>query len=400
MPNINDQPTNVLTHILTTATTHDDLLAHVALCARVHPEWRRAVMGSAAYGLGIVGRSADKGATETAATEALRALNIGGLSRRAKELGIGEEMLEALQDDDEPKQALIRWLAPRDPGATAAEERSRVLRTVSTALRQAKADGKLDLAETHVGDAGAVALEAAVRALSSPLALTELKMTGWLLTAAGMATVAALMRGGHLGSSQLKLLNVSGNDLGDAGVTALAAVLPPTLEDFSFTNVGCGDAGMLAMARALPATRVELLLCDRNPAVTEAGWTALGAALPTTGADRLVVHGNLGHAGTTSLAESLPESTVRSLDLLGCDAGDAGVRALAAAIPRCPQLVALKLDSTISANGTAALQAAADQRDVSGFTLSLPGWSSWTAAAHENLNDDDHIIQFTNMHQW
>ena len=81
---IGDLPTNVLTGILLTATTHENLLAHAALCARVHPEWRRAVMGSAAYGRGIVGRSADKGATETAATEALRALNIGGLSRRAK----------------------------------------------------------------------------------------------------------------------------------------------------------------------------------------------------------------------------------------------------------------------------------------------------------------------------
>ena len=33
---IGELPTSVLTHILLSATTHDDLLAHVALCARVH----------------------------------------------------------------------------------------------------------------------------------------------------------------------------------------------------------------------------------------------------------------------------------------------------------------------------------------------------------------------------
>ena len=56
-PHTGALPSHVLHHILPTATTHDDLLAHVALCARVHPEWRRAVMGSAAYGRGIVGNS-------------------------------------------------------------------------------------------------------------------------------------------------------------------------------------------------------------------------------------------------------------------------------------------------------------------------------------------------------
>ncbi len=77
MPGIGDLPTSVLTNILLSATTHDDLLVHAALCARVHPEWRRAVMGSAAYGHGIVGRSRLRGAAEaqiTAATERPRVL--------------------------------------------------------------------------------------------------------------------------------------------------------------------------------------------------------------------------------------------------------------------------------------------------------------------------------------
>ena len=275
MPGINDLPTNVLTNILLSATTHADLLAHVALCACVHPEWRRAVMGSAAYGHGIVGRSAIAGAAVAQ--------------------------------------------------ITAATERARVLRELSAALRQAKADGKLDLGAAYAGDAGIRALDAAVRALPSPLALTELRLEGCLLTAAGMATIAGLMRDGRLGS-QLKELHVPGNDLGDAGVTALAAALPPTLEGLSFMVVGCGDAGMLAVARALPTTRVGQLLCYMNPAVTEAGWTALAAALPTTGVDRLTLRADFGDAGVVSLARGLPESSVRALTLDDDDVGDVGVR--------------------------------------------------------------------------
>eukprot|EP01045_Picozoa_sp_COSAG04_P056691 COSAG04_NODE_26610_length_293_cov_0.381443_1_plen_97_part_11 len=97
-----------------------------------------------------------------------------------------------------------------------------------------------------------------------------------------MATVAGLLRDGRLGS-QLKELHVDVNDLGDAGMTALAAVLPPTLEVVGFGGVECGDVGMVAIARALDLTSVTILVCNDNPAVTEAGWTALGAALPTNG---------------------------------------------------------------------------------------------------------------------
>ena len=330
---IGDLPTSVLTHILTTATSHDDLLAHVALCARVHPEWRRAVMGSAAYGRGIVGRSAEEGATETAA-----------------------------------------------------EERSRVLRKLTTALRQATTDGKLALPAERVGDAGARALEAAVRARPSPLALTDLNLHACLVTTAGVATIAGLLRDGRLGR-QLKSLDVSVNrDLGDAGVTALAAVLPPTLESAGFAKVECGDAGMLALARALDLTSVGMLVCNDNPAVTEAGWGALGAALPPLrwrGAHQsfngcFFVRADLGDAGAAALANRLPESGIVALLAGCCRIGDAGARALAAVIPRCPQLLAVELrQNPIGADGGRALgvaqAATAAARPLGRFLLNFDG---------------------------
>ena len=82
--------------------------------------------------------------------------------------------------------------------------------------------------------------------------------------------------------------------------------------------------------------------------MTEAGWAALGAALPTTGTERLLVFGSdesvaLGDAGVAALARGLPQSSVRGVGLRGCGIGDAGALALAAAIPRSPQLVILAL---------------------------------------------------------
>ena len=312
---VGDLPTNVLTHVLLSATTHDDLLVHAANCARVHPEWRRAVMGSAAFGRGIVGTSSGEGATETAA-----------------------------------------------------EERSRVLRKLSVALRQARTDGKLLVNGTRMGDAGARALEAAVRALPAPLALIDLHLNDCRLTASGIAAVVGLLRDGRLGR-QLKFLDVSANKLGDAGVTALAAVLPPTLQIAGFAKLGCGDVGMLALARALDLTSVGMVMCNDNPAVTEAGRAALGAALPPSrGAHQsfggcFFVRADLGDAGAAALANRLPESGILGLIAAYCGIGDAGARALAEAIPRCiaaSHVFAVELrGNPIGADGRAALEAAA-----------------------------------------
>ena len=46
--------------------------------------------------------------------EELRALKLGGLSRRCRQSGISDEELEELQDQDEPKIALIRWIVAHE----------------------------------------------------------------------------------------------------------------------------------------------------------------------------------------------------------------------------------------------------------------------------------------------
>ena len=60
---------------------------------------------------------------------------------------------------------------------------------------------------------------------------------------------------------------MSGNGgLGDAGVAALAAVLPATLEKLDLEGAGCGNAGMVAIAARLPVlSQLEDLDLRKNP---------------------------------------------------------------------------------------------------------------------------------------
>ena len=369
---VGDLPTNVLTHILTTATAHDDLLAHVALCARVHPEWRRAVMGSAAYGLGIVDLFLGAGEPEMPAHRVSNAIEQLNYVRAAL------QQLKAAGELPAHRAAKVAQLEEqadtleRSCVAQQQEQRSRVLQQLSSALREAKVDRELDF-PMSMGDAGARALEAAVRALPSPMALIKLNMSFSRVTHVGMKLVVELLRDGLLGR-QLKSLFMTDNDIGDAGAEALAAVLPPTLEVLFSSKIGCGDAGMFAIARAIPATRVERLLWRSEPAVTAAGWTALGAALPTTGSVGLAVSADFGGAGMARLAENLQESSVKVILVDGCSLGDAGARAFAATVRQTDrsQLMVLRVDndSTVGPEGRAALEAAAAQKE--GFILQLP----------------------------
>lgn len=49
---LKDMPTSVLAHILLTVAQTEDLLKHISVCARVHPDWRRAVMEHDAWNFG------------------------------------------------------------------------------------------------------------------------------------------------------------------------------------------------------------------------------------------------------------------------------------------------------------------------------------------------------------
>ena len=104
-----------------------------------------------------------------------------------------------------------------------------------------------------------------------------MELTSCSLTVAECVPIAAGLRRPGLLS-----LNVSNNPkLGDAGVAALADVLPPTLTDLKIYKTSCGEAGMAAISHRIATTlpHLERLYCSDNGAIGLDGWTQLGVAL-------------------------------------------------------------------------------------------------------------------------
>eukprot|EP01045_Picozoa_sp_COSAG04_P007887 COSAG04_NODE_423_length_14604_cov_8.047777_4_plen_300_part_00 len=212
-------------------------------------------------------------------------------------------------------------------------QRKWVLKAITKAL---EAEGvRLNLLGQRIGDAGAAALGVALLPVPT-IRFTQLHLDSNDLTAAGAAALAPSLRR-PWGGGGLQTLFLAVNPVGDAGVTALAKALPPTLEQLDISGTGCGDDGLVALAAALPAlARLENLDCGTNPAATACGWVALAGALP-----------------------SLP--ALKELSAMGSTGmGSEGAAALVAALPQCPRLRWVYLnDGGLDAQAKAALRAAA-----------------------------------------
>jgi hypothetical protein len=318
---INDLPTHLLSRILLSATAHDNLLHHVAICARVCSDWNSIVTASAAFGRGRWPTGDPAGTYEDFVVQTPRAAALMRISRKLR----------------------ATWTN----------------------------GGELALAggDTPIRDAGAAALCAAISALPelrrSKMVL-RLDVDGNELTATAMIPVAIALRG----LNQLQMLDVRRNPaLGDAGLAMLAGALPRTLLHLNFTDTGCGDVGMVAVAAVLPAlTRLRTLRCCMNP-IGPVGWAALGAALgkaayPYPGIDIVASQcTGMGDMGVASVAAGL--SHVAFLDATDCDVSSAGALALAAALPGATHLRRISLSNTIPPAARATLTAAAVQETES-----------------------------------
>ena len=63
-------------------------------------------------------------------------------------------------------------------------------------------------------------------------------------------------------------------------MAALAQALPATIRSLTIEHVRVGNAGVEALAPALVRTEIRRLSLRDNAEVHEAGWAALGVALP------------------------------------------------------------------------------------------------------------------------
>lgn len=178
---------------------------------------------------------------------------------------------------------------------------------------------------------------------------------------------------GLVGSSVVSL-GLRSTYFGDAGVAAVAAVLRRTsIQDLDLRNNSVGAVGARALAEGLRSSSVTSLNLLLN-SLGDEGASALAGVLKECPLRSLVLWGisnRIGVAGAQALAESLPSSSLTTLDLRANCLQDAGVIALAGALPQS-SIEVLELSFTgFGSPGMLALAAAMKETVVA--TLGVAG---------------------------
>lgn len=174
----------------------------------------------------------------------------------------------------------------------------------------------------------------------------------------------------------LTRLDLSGNDVNDAGVEAvIRGRATGRLHTLTFDRNHVGDAGVAALAGSSLLRRMlarDPRLDLRANVVGPAGAEALAGCPALAAVTTLDLGGNyLGDRGVIALAASGRLGNVRTLRLSRNQVGDAGAVRLAAAAGAMPELRALDLSGNrLSGRGVEALRAAATAR---GFALDVTG---------------------------
>ena len=179
-------PTPVLRKLLLTGTAYDNLAVHAATCAQVHPEWRRVVHESPVYLSAIIGQR-----------------------RRTTLL---KQITVAVQGSTPSLQILARGRAAR-----------------------------IRLGRVPLGRDGARALGAVLSAMETPLPVSQLDLSNCNLVGPEVEPIAAALR--QTASTQapgrMQSLSLASNSiLGDTGLRAVVAALPPSLTELDVSDIG------------------------------------------------------------------------------------------------------------------------------------------------------------------
>ena len=292
-PHLLDLPSGILAHVLLTATSHVDPLAHVAICSQVHPELRRVTMGSPLY------------ASQHLHDLRYRAQLLWKLRFATSERRCGRySTLTALADVEYAYRDSgdiwdSDWVDTPPPGT--GDPLERVLESV------------------HLGDGGAQAFGTLLQTLpkGAHAGFAELALSDCGVTGAGFSSIAKGLV--HLReASSITFLVLSNNALGDAACSTLASGLPPHLRYLWLINVGCGDQGLVALlAQLVLCTAIRTIDVGDNPAIGDPGLTALATALPQMHSLHTLQVGGcrIERAGVLQLAHALPMSGLESLSL-------------------------------------------------------------------------------------
>ena len=211
----------------------------------------------------------------------------------------------------------------------------------------------LALGGTPLGDSG-------VHQLLSSLSLSyveELHLASVGLTTAGVGSLGkALMM---IKNSKLRVLNIYGNEIGDSGAAALAALFPGSSLSRSLKTLGLGvnnitKSGASALGFALgrcSTCTLRILGLYRNNLANQ-GAKALAkfvVAPDILQLERLYLGGNdIGDEGAIHLSNSLMTNTnLEVLSLEGGSIGDLGAMALAKALQESKSFKALDIRSCL-----------------------------------------------------
>lgn len=216
-------PAHVLADILLYASAHENLVWHVAVCAQVHPNWRRVVLNTLGYGLNVRGVEVRQPVRRRRYGRPSDADHRGNVLANIAD-GLGNLRLSA---DGRLKLSALRYHAPR--------RRRRYEWSTFRSLA--------------LCPEGAKVLAACMRALPTELQPSDICLS-------------------------------YNHGLGDAGIEALAAALPAHLRCLSVHCTGLGDAGMEKLVNALPPTLVDLDCGNNSKGITHVGWAMLGRKLP------------------------------------------------------------------------------------------------------------------------
>ena len=356
---VNDLPANVLAKIL--VGTSDDLCRHLSLCARVCTDWC---------------------ATDTHARASPQRRTIANLPLNHSihhshwRYVISPNRRRVALSSDGYGTALSYGRLPNalkqiTSSADQLQKRARVLRFVSVTVSSVKDELDLEskvqrlnevsgsvgfsdeLLQHEWGTEAQLVLGAALLALPTEQAVTRINATGCGFTPKGFAPISEL-----IGRGGLSHLYLGGNDLLDnVTVSQLVQKLPPTLQALGLACVGLSDAGMVALAAVLPKLPALSVLTCGGPGIADAGWRALAAALPQMGAlEDLKISDSptFGDSGMSSLVAALPGAPVlQSISVLSSNVGDVGAHALAQVLGRCTalRLIDLSENNQISVDG-------------------------------------------------
>lgn len=138
---------------------------------------------------------------------------------------------------------------------------------------------------------------------------------------------------------KVQILKLQGKSLGviEVGYICLLAPYLKNLNDVDLSDNNLGDAGTAILARALPSMSSLMCIQLGGNKIGDAGAASLEQALPSMKCLHQIVLGfnNIGNAGAASLANALPSLTsLARLSLNHNKIGDAGAASLATALPK------------------------------------------------------------------